>query len=64
MTMHICVQWKPIIIMVTNGQKKKIGCIKRVAVLQLGRVKFHYLRVIMTNTPYNGLVILEQLFSL
>ena len=63
MTMHICVQWKPII-WSPMVKKKKIGCIKRVAVLQLGRVKFHYLRVIMTNTPYNGLVILEQLFSL
>lgn len=63
MTMHIRVQWKPNN-MITNGQKKKIGCIKRVAVLQLGRIKFHYLRVVITNTPYNGLVILEQLFSL
>ena len=62
--MHIRVQWKPNNMMITNGQKKKIGCIKRVAVLQLGRIKFHYLRVVITNTPYNGLVILEQLFSL
>ena len=48
--------------MVSNGSKK-FGSINGVAVLS-GRLKFHDLRVVMTNTLYIAFAFLEQLFSL
>ena len=48
--------------MVTN-ESKKFGCINGVALLS-GRLKFHDLRAVMSNTLYSKFAFLEQLFSL
>ena len=58
----LIVQWNPVNT-VTNGSKK-FGRVKTINGWQYyqGRLKFHDLRAVMTNTPYIKFTLLEQLF--
>ena len=58
----LIVQWNPVNT-VTNGSKK-FGRVKTINGCQYyqGRLKFHDLRAVMTNTPYIKFALLEQLF--